>query len=209
MSQRAASFLLLPTAAIRRHAPASVTGHFHPHGWSGSDLLAVRIETYGDIVRWPVTKPAEISPVVATPAAEGGLGAALSPDGRWLAYVSNQTGTPEVWVRRYPGLDAPIRISPNGGRDLVWARNGRELYYLSQNRLMAVPVGGGLSPFGSPAMLFEVTPFRVENQPPAFDVTADGRFIFLKEQDSGRSENPNRLVVVLNWSQELLRTGAR
>src|SRR4030095_15670933 len=44
--------------------PASVGGHFHPHGWSGSDLLAVRIETYGDIVRWPVTKPAEISPVV-------------------------------------------------------------------------------------------------------------------------------------------------
>jgi serine/threonine-protein kinase len=186
----------------------STTGHFHPHGWlnSGSDLLAVRISGSSDIVRWSFSNPTEIANVVATPAGEGNLGASLSPDGRWLAYVSNQTGGNELWVRPFPGPGAPVRVSPNGGTDPVWARNGRELYYLSQDHLMAVRMGAGSTlTFEIPSALFDATPFRIDNQPPAFDVAPDGRFIMLKGNNDGQTDS-QRLVVVLNWAQELART---
>ena len=67
--------------------------------------------------------------------------AALSPDGRWLAYIANTTGSAELWVRRYPTLDAAVRISPNGATEPVWAKNGRELFYLEDDKLMRVRVG--------------------------------------------------------------------
>ena len=75
-------------------------------------------------------EPDSFEPVVATPTDEGIWGATLSPDGRWIAYTSNQTGQVEIWVRPYPGPGAPVRVSPSGGTEPVWARNGRELYYL-------------------------------------------------------------------------------
>jgi serine/threonine-protein kinase len=189
----------------------SGAGHFHPHGWfnDGRDLLAVQLEGNSDIVRWPLSNPKDITAVVATPAAEGPLGASLSPDGRWLAYVSGQTGANEIWVRPSPGPGAPIRVSPSGGTDVTWARNGRELYYLSQGKMMAVSVGAGSTPsFSAPTALFDVAPFRLDNQPPVFDVTTDGRFIMLKRIDDGKSDDASRMVVVLNWSQELLRAPA-
>jgi hypothetical protein len=67
-----------------------------------------------DIVRWPVLNPDFVQPVVATPAREGRTARVLSPDGRWLAYASDQTGQQEIWIRRHPGPVAPVRISPNG-----------------------------------------------------------------------------------------------
>jgi hypothetical protein len=72
--------------------------------WSGTEA-PVRL---GDIV-------------LSTPSAD----AALSPDGRWLAYIADTTGSAELWVRRYPALDAAVRISPNGAAQPVWAKNGR------------------------------------------------------------------------------------
>jgi hypothetical protein len=88
----------------------------------------------------------------------------------------------------------------------VWARNGRELYYLSQDHLMAVRMGAGSTlTFEIPSALFDATPFRIDNQPPAFDVAPDGRFIMLKGNNDGQTDS-QRLVVVLNWAQELART---
>jgi serine/threonine-protein kinase len=185
----------------------SEAGHFHPQGWlnDGRDLLAVRFEPTPDIVRWPIANPADTTAVVASAASEGGPGASLSPDGRWLAYVTNQTGSQELWVRPIVGPGAPSRVSPDGGTDPVWARNGSELYYLSRGNLMAVKTAAA-APFGTPTVLFQAAPFRVDNQPPAFDVTADGRFVMLKPISEDRTER-SRLVVVLNWAQELLRDG--
>src|SRR6187397_198421 len=67
--------------------------------------------------------------------------AALSPDGRWLAYIADTTGSAELWVRRYPTLDAAVRISANGAVEPVWAKDGRELLYLEGEKLMRVRVG--------------------------------------------------------------------
>ena len=139
--------LILPADGSGTLQAASPAGHFHPHGWSADgELVAVRVNTPGtgnDIVRWSLAKPDLIQPVLETPAAEGWRGAMLSPDGRWLAYASDQTGQQEMWVRPYPGPGAAVRISPNGGVDPVWARSGRELYYLEGTRLMAVAVTAG------------------------------------------------------------------
>jgi serine/threonine-protein kinase len=192
--------------------PASPTGHFHPHGFSndGRDLLAASLNsspaTGDDIVRLPVDKPDAPQPLVQTPAAEGFYGVALSPDGRWLAYASTQTGRLEIWVRPYDGPGAPVRVSPNTGIEPIWSSRGSELYYLEGNNVMAVAVGTGETfTFKPPVRLFEHH-YRTagQGQPPTYDVAADGRFLMIKPDDS-RSRVPSQIVVVLNWAEELKR----
>ena len=136
--------------------PASPPGHFHPAGWvAGGELLAVRLgmPTVTDIVRFTPGPSSTVHPVVQTDASEGGQGLSISPDGQWMAYVSDVTGREEVWVRRYPGPGAPIRISANGGIEPQWSRNGSELYYIEDRETMmmaAITPGSELS-FKPPA----------------------------------------------------------
>lgn len=122
-----------------------------------------------------------------------GFHAALSPDGRWLAYVSNVTGQREIWVRAYPGPGAPARVSPNGGSEPEWAGDGRTLYYVEGRALMAVPVDTSTGfEFGAPVRLFEGD-FRQFLQPPSYDVSADGRFVTI------HSDATPPISVLLNW----------
>ena len=137
-----------------------------------------------------------------SPFCEGVEGASLSPDGRWLAHASNQTGQTEVWVRPAVGSAVPVRVSPNGGTEPVWSRRGDELYYLEGRRLMAVAVSVG-STFGfKPAtFLFESRDLTTD-QPPSYDVALDGRFLMIKPSATQPRTAP-QIVVVLNWSEEL------
>jgi Tol biopolymer transport system component len=184
--------------------PVSPEGHYHPHGWSadGRDLIAVRLDggaTAPDIVKISVREKGEPQAVVQTPAAEGQVGAALSPDGRWLAYASNVTGQQEIWVRPYPGPGAPVRVSPNSGAEPVWAKNGRELYYLEGNKLMSVAVEARADfNFKPPALLFENNYVR-GGQPPSYDVAADGRFLVIKSATAQAATSP--ITVILNWAR--------
>jgi hypothetical protein len=132
--------------------------------------------------------------------AQGGVSAALSRDGRWLAYTAETTGAQEIWVRPYPGPGAPIRVSPNGGAEPVWAKNGRELYYLQDKLMMAVAVDTSIGFNFKPAVrLFETSHVRT-NQPPSYDVTADGRFVVLKPHETANEP----ITIIFNWT-ELLR----
>ena len=93
-------------------------------------------------------------PFLRTPFEEGG--ARFSPDGRWLAYVSIESGRPEVYVQPYPGPGGKWQVSIDGGTEPVWSRNGRELFYRSGNRMMAVETTMQPSfSAGKPRMLFE------------------------------------------------------
>jgi serine/threonine-protein kinase len=193
----------VPGASSRAASP---DGHFHPHGWSpdGKELIAVQFtggESGTDLVRFAPDATAKPQFIVRTPAREGVEGATLSPDGRWLAYVSNATGDFEVWVQSFGREGNPVRVSPRGGVEPVWARDGRELFYLEGNKLMAVAMDAKTDfNFKPPTLLFEYR-YRRSSQPPSYDVAADGRFLIIKQA----SVTQPPIEVITNWAQNVGR----
>jgi Tol biopolymer transport system component len=128
----------------------------------------------------------------------------FSPDGRWLAYVSDESGRYEIYVQPYPGPGGKWQISTEGGTEPVWNPNGRELFYRSSDKMMAVDIAtqSGFAA-GTPRILFEgryePAPFPVAN----YDVSRDGqRFLVLKLSEEAQSA-PTQINVVLNWFEEL------
>jgi len=123
---------------------------------------------------------------------------AFSPDGRWVAYGSNETGRFEVYVRPFPGPGRPWQISTNGGNSPRWRADGRELYFVAPDRkLMAANVmvtAGDLSS-GTPVTLFQTHMTRVPDKQ-QYDVTRDGRFLVLTELQELSTEP---IHLLLNW----------
>jgi eukaryotic-like serine/threonine-protein kinase len=151
----------------------------------------------------------EAQPFLRTPFSEGAP--AFSPDGRWLAYISNESGRYEVYVQPYPGPGGKWQISTEGGTEPKWNPSGRELFYRSGEKMMAVDIAAqsGFAA-GKPRMLFEgqyeLSPVQSDN----YDVSSDGqRFLMLKPTVQAA---PTQINVVLNWFEELKRrvpTGAK
>ena len=178
--------------------PIGPAGHYHAHAWSPEgDLIAVAISgESGDLVEFSPSSEAEPRVVVQTAASEGAA-AALSPDGRWLAYTSDATGRREIWVHRYPGPGAPVRVSHDGGAEPVWTGDGGTLYYLNGRSMMAVAVETSTGfEFAAPVRAFD-DDFRIYERPPSYDVTADGRFV------TTRSDTDPSISVLLNWPEAL------
>ena len=131
------------------------------------------------------------------------LNGEISPDGRWVAYDSNESGRNEVYVRPVPDVDTGRwQVSTGGGAWPLWARNGKELFYVGPSgAVMGVAIDRG-STFrvGNPTRLFEggaTAPGR------AYDVSLDGqRFLVIKE---GRRPDDGTAIVVQNWGEELQR----
>jgi hypothetical protein len=98
----------------------------------------------------------------------------LSADGRWLAYLSDESGRPEVYVQAFPRPGGKWQVSTDGGGEPVWARNGRELFYRNGYRLMVVPVQTGpvFTP-GKAQVLFEWPYEAMDGIRPNYDVTPD------------------------------------
>jgi len=142
-------------------------------------------------------------PFLVTPFNEGGP--TFSPDGRWLAYVSNESGRPEVYVQPFPGPGGKWQISTEGGAESAWNRNGKELFYRSGNKMMALDVTTqpGFSP-GKPHMLFEGQ-YSASEWPlidTAYDVSPDGQR-FLMTKGAEQAAEATQINVVLNWFEEL------
>jgi Tol biopolymer transport system component len=129
----------------------------------------------------------------------------FSPDGHWLAYISDESGRFEVYAQPYPGPGGKYQISTDGGTEPVWNPNGKELFYRSGDKMMAVDVTTQPAfSVGKPKMLFQgpyvPTPFTFPN----YDVSPDGRrFLMIKESEQASSLN--QINVVLNWFEELKR----
>jgi Tol biopolymer transport system component len=125
----------------------------------------------------------------------------LSPDDRWLAYVSDESGRDEVYVRSFPDAGGKVQVSTEGGIEPMWSRDGRELFYRNRYRMMAVSVTEEPElVLGDPVMLFE-EPYALEGGNPNanYDVAADGRFVMIGVTPAEATQ----LHVVRNWSEEL------
>jgi Tol biopolymer transport system component len=125
---------------------------------------------------------------------------AFSPDGHWLAYVSNESGRLETYIQPYSGPSGKWQISTEGGTQPVWNRNGKELFYRSGDKMMAVDIATqpGVS-VGKPRVLFER-----QYAPYTYDVSPDGqRFLMLKPAEETSPSAPTQINVVLNWFEEL------
>jgi serine/threonine protein kinase/Tol biopolymer transport system component len=130
----------------------------------------------------------------------------FSPDGRWLAYVSDESGRYEVYVQPYPGPGGKWQISTEGGTEPAWNRDGRELFYRSGDKMMAVDIATqpGFAA-GKPRMLFEGPYVPTPVTYPNYDVSPDGqRFLMLKRSEQAQAA-PTQINVVLNWFEELKR----
>jgi serine/threonine-protein kinase len=128
---------------------------------------------------------------------------AISPDGRWLALVSNESGKRQIHVRPFPSGEGNWMVSIDGGTQPMWSRDGGELFYRDGDRMMAVPVtrGGRTFTAGRPVLLFEgryESPALRSN----YDVTSDGRaFVMVKANEPDASNR--QLNIVVNWAEEL------
>lgn len=164
-------------------------------------ITAVRIQpkTSGDIFLMSISGKFQPKPLIMTAAYEGGP--QLSPDRHWLLYQSNESGQPEIYVRRYPALDRQWQISEGGGVQPRWSSTGREMFYRNGQSMMAVTLDpSGTEPaFGKPLALFaDEYDFGQGISIANYDVTGDGRFIMLR-----RGTHGSNLRVVFNWTEEL------
>jgi Tol biopolymer transport system component len=146
--------------------------------------------TNKDIMLLPLSGEGEPVPIAQTPIYEAG--ARFSPDGAWIAYVSNESGAREIYLRPVNGGGERIRVSSSGGDLVRWRRDGRELFYLSsRNEIMAVPVAPGARPDpGVPRAIF-----HLEGDVRDYDVAADGQRFLV---DSAPSD-PAPITVLVNW----------
>ena len=161
-----------------------------------SDILAFRM---GDTTR--VT-------LVTTPATE--LFPSLSPDGHWLAYASNESGTFEVYVRPFPETaTAKWQVSTAGGTEPQWANSGRELFYINGKGNMTsaeIRTGAALS-VGEQRVLFSIGPYAAGNGIHSYSVSPDDRrFAMLRE---GETAQQTDLVIAEHWLQELKASAPR
>jgi serine/threonine-protein kinase len=129
-----------------------------------------------------------------------GYGAAFSPDGRWLAYSSPESGIIQAFVVPFPGPGGKWQISTGGGLDVRWSKNGRELFYTSGSALMAEPYNVEKNSFqpGQPVKLFQDR-FELRAPVGAYDVTLDGQHFVMFQLSGARMTAPSGPTVVLNW----------
>ncbi len=158
----------------------------------------------------PGAGPRRAEPILQSAAAKGN--GEIAPDGRWLAYQSNESGQFQIYVRPFPNVDSGrSQISTNGGTRPAWARNGRELFYLDGNDLLTSVTVQTTPAFraGNPSRILDTKYYAGSSTRGidlrSYDVSADGqRFLMVKEAaPAAGAEPPPGIVVVLNWFEEL------
>ncbi len=167
-------------------------------------------KTQSDLWALPMTGERKPFPVVQTSFDE--VGGQFSPDGRWLAYASNESGRYEIYVRPFPEPGGKWQVSTAGGTQPRWGRNGQELYYVApDDRLIAVPtrlsLNGRALDAGAPAALFPVRLAIGANiittgnfARAQYAVAPDGRFLLNVAADEAVT---SPITVVLNWQAGL------
>ena len=147
----------------------------------------------------------QAKPLIATPFNE--RDAEISPDGRLLAYQSDETGRMEIYVRPFPNVDAGKKlVSSGGGIRPCWSRDGRWLFYAAAPATMngVERRAGGLLDFGPPQVVLDTAPFWSSGLlGRTYDVAADGRFLMPSDTSTDAAAKPPGVSLILNWAQHL------
>ena len=130
----------------------------------------------------------------------------FSPDGRWLAYSSDESGREEVYVRPFPNPGGKWKLSLEGGTEPLWARNGKQLFYRWQDEVWAVDVrtDTGFTP-GKPRLMFEEAGYRMSNPVGCWDISPDGQRFLMVKLDERKPQPVTEMILVQNWFEELKR----
>ena len=123
----------------------------------------------------------------------------VSPDGRWLAYTSNESGREEVYVRPLAAEGGRVPVSAGGGSEAVWSRDGKRLFYREGERLMAATITTSPAAAVSARQALFEGPFATDPYHPNYDVAPDGKsFVMVRQTEESR-----RMVIVVNWTAEV------
>jgi Tol biopolymer transport system component len=193
----------LDSASVPKRVTANQPGFQFAGSFSPDGTLAFgmgSLKSNSDIWIASPDEPRSIRPFIATRSRE--YGPEFSHDGRWMAYVSNATGTDEVYLTRYPNQTTTERISRSGGWSPVWSPDDGYLFYVEQRKLMAVRIDPRSEfPAGPPAILFQGS-YMLEPEvqaPRRFDVFPDGRsFAMVRREPDAPPQI--QIHVVTNWT---------
>jgi eukaryotic-like serine/threonine-protein kinase len=147
-------------------------------------------------------KPGEAKPFSIVPDAFDNKAPAISPDGKWLVYQSNESGRAEIYITAFPGGGAKWQVSSNGGITPKWRRDGKELFFLDpQDNIVAVDVNtsGSAVKLGAPHTLFQAVGIQRDFGP--YDVSADGKKFLINSGNLKEGMEP--VTLVQNWTSEL------
>ena len=192
------------TSSAGPQRPAHTPYTFTPDGHT---LLFTELRSYADQDIGAVTlgAPPRASMILRGPFAESRP--ALSPDGKWLAYQSDESGRFEIYVRPYPDVDASrVQVSTRGGTSARWGSGGHELFFFDGAAMVAVPVSVSAKDprvtLGAARRLFDATRFS-ERLGPVFDLARDGRFLFLDKDTPDARPRRAELRVIERWRNVL------
>jgi Tol biopolymer transport system component len=176
-------------------------GGITPRSWSPDDhwlALVISDRNQGNIVAYAPADKTEIV-VLDTPAQE--LLPSFSPDGRWLAYTSDDSGRIEVYVRPFPGPGSQWQISVDGGTEPRWTRDGKRLFFRNLRQLLAADINTSKGfAVGRPrVMLDDLLPAAPQQ---SYAVAGNGEKILIVEP-VGQETGQNQITVILNWFQTL------
>jgi len=130
----------------------------------------------------------------------------LSPDGRWLAYTSNESKRDEVYVQPFPGPGMKYLVSNEGGDSPLWSRNGKQLFYRRQDQVWGVDVRTD-GPFATskPRLLFEKAGYGIGDPIRSYDLSLDSQRFLMVKDEQRTSAPATEVVLVQNWFEELER----
>ncbi len=176
-----------------------------PSAWTpdGARILYSRFNADGKREICSVASDGSEDPVVLYPSENSNWMPALSHDGRWIAYTSNASGRPDVYVRRFDGTGRPVRVSVAGGRRPQWSPDDKTLYYDAGDEMMATPIKtAGALQVGTAYKVFELDPSSLGTMP----LAPDGEHFIILDGDPQLRKHFG-IRVVFDWAEKLGQSG--
>ncbi len=192
-----------PMERLTTSEPMQTAGSMSPDGKTLA-LMEITSDTGGDILMLDVPS-GRITPFLNSPA-DWEVYPEFSPDGRWLAYQSHESGRDEIWVREFPGPGAKHVVSAEGGAMPLWARDGKQLFWVWEEQVWAADVRtDGRFAAGKPRVLFRMSGLDWGSLNRSYDLSLDGRRFLMVKYEPKEPAPVTEMILVENWFLEINR----